>query len=273
WPSQRLDALQGKMLRLNPDGSIPEDNPFYAQTQGKYRAIWALGIRNSFGFAVQPGTGRMLINDVGLARIEEINEGVAGANYGWPEAEGPSTNPKFRNPLYAFDRNVGRSITGGTFYNPPARQFPERYVGKYFFLDFMDNWIRVLDPDSPAESELFATGLVGPVDIATAPDGSLYYLNRRAWTVDAKFPRNTGTLHRISYAATGPARRITKQPIDLTVAEGHTAELRVTAEGSGPLSYRWLRDGQPIPEATGPALKLPALTADDRAEFRCVVTN
>jgi glucose/arabinose dehydrogenase len=57
-PSQRLDTLQGKILRLNADGTIPEDNPFYGTATGKYRAIWAYGIRNPFGMAFQPETGR-----------------------------------------------------------------------------------------------------------------------------------------------------------------------------------------------------------------------
>ncbi len=275
-PSQRLDALQGKLLRLNPDGSIPEDNPFYRQTHGKYRAIWAFGLRNPFAFAVQPSTGRILINDVGLSRLEEINEGAAGANYGWPEAEGPSSNPKFRNPLFAYDRNVGRSITGGTFYNPPVRQFPERYVGKYFFLDFMDGWMRVLDPDAPAETEPFASGLVGAVDIVTAPDGSLYYLNRRAWTVDPKFRPGTGTLHRIRYGAASGANvpRVTQQPADVVVAEGQPGELRLYAAGGPPLTYRWLHNGQAIPDADGPVLRLPSRSlTDDGTEYHCVVTN
>src|SRR5262249_11138556 len=50
-PSQRLDTFQGKLLRINPDGTIPEDNPFYAKAEGKYRAIWAIGLRNPFTFA------------------------------------------------------------------------------------------------------------------------------------------------------------------------------------------------------------------------------
>jgi glucose/arabinose dehydrogenase len=87
-PSQRLDTLQGKILRLNPDGSIPEDNPFFTKTTGKYRAIYALGVRNSFGLAAQPGTGRMFFTDVGGSAFEEVNELIAGANYGWPLAEG-----------------------------------------------------------------------------------------------------------------------------------------------------------------------------------------
>src|SRR5262249_41027017 len=58
-PSQRLDTLQGKLLRLNPDGSTPGDNPFVDLARGKYRAVWATGLRNPFTFAVQPETGRI----------------------------------------------------------------------------------------------------------------------------------------------------------------------------------------------------------------------
>src|SRR5207302_4938298 len=63
--SQTLSNLLGKMLRINPDGTIPADNPFYNTAAGKDRAIWALGLRNPFSFAFQPGTGRMFIDDVG----------------------------------------------------------------------------------------------------------------------------------------------------------------------------------------------------------------
>jgi hypothetical protein len=94
-----LKSLLGKILRLEADGTIPEDNPFYRRTTGKSRAIWALGLRNPVTFAVQPGTGRMFINDVGGAH-EEINVGVAGANYGWPTADhGPTKDPRFRGPI------------------------------------------------------------------------------------------------------------------------------------------------------------------------------
>ena len=63
--SQTLNNLLGKMLRINSDGSIPSDNPFFNTATGKNRAIWALGLRNPFTFAFQPGTTRMFINDVG----------------------------------------------------------------------------------------------------------------------------------------------------------------------------------------------------------------
>jgi uncharacterized repeat protein (TIGR03806 family) len=273
-PAQRLDTFQGKLLRINPDGSIPEDNPFYKEAKGKYRAIWALGLRNPFAFAVQPGTGRLFIDDVGNARIEEVNEGAAGANYGWPESEGPTTNPKHRGPLYFYDHKVGRSITGGTFYDPTKVQFPRRYVGKYFFADFMDHWIRVLDPDHPESAEVFATGLAGPVDMATAPDGSLYYLNRKEWVKDEKFQKATGALHRITYGAGKGVPRVTMQPPDTVVADGGKAVLAVKAEGDGPLRYRWQRDGKPIAGTDAESYRLEKVTmADDGAEFRCVVSG
>ena len=102
-PSQRFDALQGKILRINPDGSIPRDNPFLKEASGKYQSIWAMGCRNPFTFAVDRRSGLVLINDVG-GKFEEINRGVSGANYGWPTVDhGPTdreglTGPNSRLP-------------------------------------------------------------------------------------------------------------------------------------------------------------------------------
>ena len=65
-PAQAMDSLFGKLLRINSDGSIPEDNPFFRTARGRALApIWALGLRNPFTFAVQPETGRIFLNDVG----------------------------------------------------------------------------------------------------------------------------------------------------------------------------------------------------------------
>jgi putative heme-binding domain-containing protein len=194
-PAQRLDTLQGKLLRLNPDGSIPEDNPFCRTARGKYRAIWALGLRNPFSFAVQPGTGRIFINDVGSGRWEEVDEGFAGANYGWPLAEGPSADRRFREPIHHYPV---ASVTGGAFCPTDLpRGFPPRYRGKYFFMDFVRGWIKVLDPDHPERVETFATGLTRPVDLRFAPDGSLYVLLRDAWVIDQNFRPGTGSLLRL----------------------------------------------------------------------------
>src|SRR5215216_6293260 len=108
--SQTLANMLGKILRINADGSIPTDNPFFNQATGNNRSIWAAGLRNPFTFAFQPGTGRMFINDVGQSTWEEINDGIAGSNYGWPNTEGPTTNPLFRSPLFWYGHGTGPTI-------------------------------------------------------------------------------------------------------------------------------------------------------------------
>jgi putative heme-binding domain-containing protein len=205
-PAQRLDTFQGKLLRINPDGTIPEDNPFYTQAEGKYRAIWAIGLRNPFTFAVQPGTGRIFINDVGDSRWEEVDEGFAGANYGWPESEGATTDPRFRGPIHTYPV---ASVAGGAFCpRGDGVPFPSEYQGKYFFMDFVHGWIKVLNPERPAKVETFAAGLTRPCDLAFAPDGSLYVLVRDAWVIDDKFRLHTGSLLRIRRDPAGsPDRR------------------------------------------------------------------
>jgi glucose/arabinose dehydrogenase len=186
--SQSLSTLMGKILRISSDGNIPSDNPFFNTAVGNNRAIWALGLRNPFTFNFQPGTGRLFINDVGEGTAEEINDGIAGSNYGWPTCEGACTpsNSNFRDPLFTYGHGssgtTGCAIVGAAFYNPPVNQFPTEYTGKYFFADFCSGWIRKLDPVTNTASD-FASGVLSPADLAVSPDGSLYYLARSGGTV------------------------------------------------------------------------------------------
>lgn len=175
--SQSLANLKGKILRINADGSIPADNPFFATAAGVNRAIWALGLRNPFTFTFQAGTGRKFINDVGQSTFEEIDQGAAGANYGWPITEGATSDPRFVGPFHAYGRNEGQAITGGAFYNPSANRFPADYAGDYFFADFVAGSIRRIDTTTRAVTA-FATGANGPVDLRVRDDGALYYLSR-----------------------------------------------------------------------------------------------
>jgi putative heme-binding domain-containing protein len=192
-PAQDLHSLQGKLLRINPDGTVPDDNPFVSKTTGKYRAIWALGLRNPFTFAVQAETGRIFINDVG-GQAEEINEGVAGGNYGWPTVEhGPTGDPRFRGPIHHYPT----ACVIGAAFCPKSSRWPKEYRGQYFFGDFNHGWIKTLDPANPAVAKPFATGLRRPVDLRFAPDGSLYVLLRDAWVIDNLFRGGTGVLLRI----------------------------------------------------------------------------
>ncbi|HJS06630.1 MAG TPA: PQQ-dependent sugar dehydrogenase, partial [Pirellulales bacterium] len=215
-PAQKLDTFLGKLLRIHADGSIPADNPFYETAHGKYRAIWCYGLRNPFAFAVHRDTGRMLINDVGGSRFEEINEAERGANYGWPITEGPTVRSQYKNPLHAYSLGGKQSISGGTFYeprgviggltSPRSPRFPAKYIGKYFFAEYMHGWIKTIDPDRPHDVQEFAAGLAGPVDLRVGPDGCLYVLCRNAWVKDDKFQPNTGSLMRIAYDGVTPGR-------------------------------------------------------------------
>jgi putative heme-binding domain-containing protein len=194
-PAQELNSFQGKMLRLNPDGTVPHDNPFVAKAAPRYRAVWALGLRNPFTFAVQPKTGRIFINDVGGV-AEEVNEGAAGANYGWPAVEhGPTANPKFRGPVHHYPTAC---IAGGAF-SAADSPWPAEYRERYFFADFNHGFIRTLDPERPAVARPFATGLRRPVDLRFDAAGDLYVLVRDAWVIDNHFKPATGSLLRVRY--------------------------------------------------------------------------
>jgi glucose/arabinose dehydrogenase len=262
--AQTLANLKGKMLRLNANGTIPTTNPFYLQATGRNRAIWALGLRNPFTFAFQPLSPRMYINDVGQNTFEEINDGIEGANYGWPDSEGPTEDPNHTGPIYHYGHGSGQftgcAITGGVFYNPDVVDFPPEYVGSYFFADFCSGWINRLD-DGVATS--FASGISAPVDLKVGLEGSLYYL-----------ARGSAAVYRISYSSGNEPPSITQHPANQTVNVGEPATFSVVASGSPPLSYQWKRNGTNIPGATSSTYTISSTTpADDGAVFRSVVKN
>lgn len=264
FKAQALDNLLGKMLRINPDGTIPADNPYYGTAAGVNRAIWAIGLRNPFTFAVQPGTGRMFINDVGEISWEEINEGMPGANFGWPDFEGRDNTGTSDNPLLAYGHGVGEdegcAITGGTFYNPATPQFPSAYVGKYFFADFCGGWIHVIDPEDPEVVEDFAHGVAAPVGLEVGPDGALYFLSRSG-----------GKLFKIQ-ASSSPG--IVVPPGNQIVPPGAAAAFSVAASGAEPLVYQWQCNGTNVPAATNALFNLPTVSPAAHGDlFSVVVAN
>jgi len=189
--AQDLTTPLGKLLRFNDDGSIPGDNPFFATQIGLARAIWAYGLRNPFTFAVQPGTDRIHINDVGEVTWEEINVAAKGANYGWPNSEGPDgVNGNITGPLFTYKHSaaappgsgpggffVGNVIAGGTFY-PSSGPFPSQYRGNYFFADSGASLIGMLDLANDSAAYAFGNVSGNPVDMLVANDGALLVLTR-----------------------------------------------------------------------------------------------
>jgi glucose/arabinose dehydrogenase len=205
--AQSITTLKGKILRLNatPGDLVPSDNPssidgITGTTSGIHRAIWAAGLRNPYTFAFQPGTGRMFINDVGEVSWEEINQGAAARNFGWPATEGdfdPGEFPDFTRPVLAYHHLngpiIGQAIVGAAFYNPTTPTFPPEYLGDYFFGDFSAGWIKRIDPLSGQASD-FADATGNITDLRVAPDGSLLYV-----TYDA------GRVFRVQFDAIAPS--------------------------------------------------------------------
>ena len=188
-PSQSLSSPRGKIHRINPDGTVPTDNPFYDGNGPNVDSVWALGLRNPFRAFYDAPTGRLFVGDVGgndnsTAR-EEINLGVPGANYGWPNCEGMCGNPAYTRPLFVSAQRPGRVVTGGFVYR--GTQFPSSYQGSYFFADYTQNWIKRLTFDASGNvSGVFNfEPLDGSVDgpygdivyLTEGPDGALYYVD------------------------------------------------------------------------------------------------
>jgi uncharacterized protein (TIGR03437 family) len=264
--SQTLTNRLGKILRINADGSIPTDNPFFNTATGLNRSIWALGLRNPFTFAFQPGSTRLFINDVGQSTWEEINDGIAGSNYGWPTTEGATTNPQFRSPLLSYGHGssstTGCAIAGGAFYNPAVNQFGAAYTGKYFFADLCSGWIRLFDPSTNTASA-FATGVSSPVDLKVGADGSLYYL-----------AIGSSAVFRVQFPANQMPPSITGHPGNQSVTEGQPASFTCIATGSGTLIYQWQKNSTNIGGANGSGYSIPAASlADNGAKYRCIVSN
>lgn len=287
--AQSLANRHGKMLRIDVRGDdfpsdpgndykIPAGQPtsfggISGTTSGLNRAIWAVGLRNPFTFAFQPGTGRLFINDVGQNTWEEIDEGAAGRNFGWPGTEGAfdaAKNPGFTQPFFAYDHGGvepnGIAITGGTFYNPTTAQFPAAYVGDYFFADFGSNTIYTIDTATKTVGP-FATNANAPVDLKVDAAGNLYYL-----------ARGDGAVYKVSRASAPPS--ITDQPDDASVTIGAAATFRVVASGTGTLTYRWERADRgattftTIGGATTATLTLANVQSSDHGDrFRVIVTD
>lgn len=281
--AQSFNNLLGKILRINTDGSIPADNPFFATATGKNKAIWALGLRNPFSMDIQSGTGRIFVSEVGASAFEEINEILPGKNYGWPGIEGMRTTQpmpsNYMDPVFVYPHgsglNAGCAVVGAAFYNPSTLQFPAAFQGKFFFADFCNGYIKALNP-SNNQAEVFITGINRPLAILTAPDGSLYYLARAGLgggSEEDNTASSNGTLWKVNFTGSG-IPSVSVQPADVLVPIGEAATFTVAASGTQPIAYQWQESGTDIPGATSPSFTFasPAL-ADDGKLFRCRVSN
>jgi glucose/arabinose dehydrogenase len=157
--AQDARSLAGKILRLNSDGSIPEDNPFEGSP------VYSYGHRNIQGLAWHPLTGDLYASEHGPEGNDEINLIRPGNNYGWPIED--CNAEQFEKPVLCFNPAVAPA--GMTF----AGSDSLGYQNDILLATLKAQHIRLVDLESDVESNIL-TGFGRIRDIVEAPDGSLY---------------------------------------------------------------------------------------------------
>lgn len=174
--AQDLNSLAGKILRINPDGTIPPDNPFSDSP------VYSYGHRNPQGLDWDKTSGSLVISehgpsgDRGFAH-DEFNLIMAGQNYGWPYVVGDEIDPKFTSPLF-HTGNVAWAPSGAAFYNQdkiPSLQ------GKFLVANLRGTHIHVFDFDSEkntlvSEGSILSASFGRLRDVSVGNDGYLYVL-------------------------------------------------------------------------------------------------
>ncbi len=273
--SRSLRNLNGKILRINVDGSIPSDNPFYNQPGavkcsdvvfaptteqgGVCREIFAYGLRNPFKFAFKQNSNTFYINDVGQSTWEEISVGAAGADYGWNEREGfctpySTTNcgappAGMTNPIYAYGHGEGCSINGGAFVN---NDWPAPYGDAYYFGDWCRQDVFRLVPPSGAGAyarSTFHTSQFGGGLIALRYDPktkALYYTQGGGRVSRLRYTGASNNRPPVAVASASPL----SGPLPLTVTFGGGSSSDPDGDA---LTYGWtFGDGSPASTAVSP---------------------
>lgn len=183
--SKDLTAFAGKVLRINPDGSAPSDNPFYDPSRprnpGSY--VYAYGLRNSFDLTFHPLTHVLYATENGPETNDELNIIYPGKNYGWgpDQISGKQGKAGVEDPILVYSKTI--APTGITFYN--GIKYPPEYRFNLFFADWNRGHIRRVifgDNEGKKISEVddnFYIHTDRIVDIVNGPDGNLYFTDPR----------------------------------------------------------------------------------------------
>lgn len=166
--AQDRDALAGKIVRLNPDGSVPEDNPFEGSP------VYSYGHRNPQGLAWD-GEGNLYAPEHGESALDELNLIRAGNNYGWPEIEGDEQAPGYETPIFQ---------SGDETWAPSGAEYVEQgpWEGGILFTGLQSESLHRVetDPENPGEVSAHREYLEDEYGrlrtVEQGPDGALYVL-------------------------------------------------------------------------------------------------
>ena len=189
--AQALDSHLGKVLRIEPDGGVPADNPLAGRADARAE-IWSWGHRNVQGAALHPLTGELWTHEHGPQGGDEVNRTLAGRNYGWPEITlgreyvtgrkigAGSERADVAAPVLQWTPSIAPS--GMAFYTGDA--FPQ-WQGNVFVgaLKFQLLARLVLDGERVVHEERLLEGLGRIRDVRQGPDGRLWLLDESAGRV------------------------------------------------------------------------------------------
>ena len=246
WRAEDISSTNGKMLRVDDNGAPVDDNPWFDNPEGRAKFVYATGLRNPYTMVMHPLTGEMFVNDVGGSKFEEINRIIKGNFYGWPVLEGKRSNQdlpaNYQDPVYQYAHsNYYCAIVGSDFYYPVVYQFPPEYHGIYFYSDYCTGHIRMLDVAAGVNKGVFIDDGDRVIDVMVAPDGSLYYLERKGigdGSPEDNTATNQGTLWKVSYTGSG-VPFISSHPANAFISAGEDVSFNVNASGTSPLQYLW----------------------------------
>lgn len=177
--AQDLGSLLGKILRLNDDGTAPNDNPFVA-TAGARPEIWAYGLRNPWRTSFDRATGQLWVGDVGQNAVEEVDIVHRGDNCGWRIYEGERSNVNpggvpasaFVPPIWSYGHSDGTCVIGGFVYRGSA--LPD-FVGAYIYADIGSSRVWALVHDGvQAVSNTEVAQVAGITSFGEDESGELY---------------------------------------------------------------------------------------------------
>lgn len=266
-------GLSGALLRVDPaTGAALPTNPLAGNADPNARRIIAYGLRNSFRFAVRPGTNEVWLADVGWNLWEEVDRVPSATDavvedFGWPCYEGTGRLAAFDNanlnicenlyaqptadtkPYYAYSHNaavtpgeacaLGSSALSGAAFELSGAQnpYPASYDNAFFFADYARGCIWVMKQGtnglpSPGLIEPFVQGAATPVDLVRGPSGQIFYVDIAG-----------GTIRRIDYAGGGSGPQLVTPPSVQGLAQVGATLSRVAGTWSGTqpitLTYQW----------------------------------
>ena len=177
--AQNRGSAYGTILRINPDGSAPDDNPFAGEAAADAR-VYAYGLRNPFDLAIDPVSGRIFAAENGFIGQDAIIEIVPGANYGWPGFGLDVPLTEIAQPLIFYHQSLGPA--GIEFYSGDALP---ALTGSLLFCQFHDGGalhsVSFNGDGSVAADTIIALGCT--TDVQTGPDGNIYFLDYVGGTV------------------------------------------------------------------------------------------